>query len=270
MSRSYREGTRAHYRDARYYEQAYQKRRNDVRFYVDLAAELRARRVLELGVGTGRVALALARAGVEVVGVDLMPSMLEGLRTRLEREPASVRERVTLRTGDLRRFRAKERFPLVIAPFNVFMHLYDRSDWERALARVHEHLRPSGRLAFDVLLPDPFILSRPPTRRFTAGIVPYPSHGKRYRFFESYDYDAASQVQITTMQFVDGRGRAKVTTPLSQRQIFPAELEALLHYNGFRLDQLWGDFDRSPITNESPSEIVVARPVNPRRGTKSR
>jgi SAM-dependent methyltransferase len=262
----YNEGTRAHYRDPAYYDQAYRRRRDDVRFYEELAKEhsqgkRKAPRgaVLELGVGTGRVALGIARAGIALDGVDLMPEMLAALEKRLLREPADVRARVSLRTGDLRTVNLKRRYPLVIAPFNVLMHMYDRQDWERALKNVRRHLAPGGRFAFDVLLPELFFLSRPSHRKYSGGMVTLPEDGKRYRFLERYDYDAWAQVQTVYMEFVDGRGRVKRATPLSQRQLFPQELEALLHYNGFKIEQFWGDFRRKPLDNDSESQVIVAR-----------
>jgi SAM-dependent methyltransferase len=147
MKRTLQHGTEALYRDGRYYDHIYRSRRHDVRFYVEMARR-HGGPVLELGCGTGRVTLALAREGFEVVGVDALPSMLEQANAKLAKLPAAVRARVELRRGDLRRVRLRRRFALVIAPFNVFMHLYERRDVERALATCHTHLRPRGRLAF--------------------------------------------------------------------------------------------------------------------------
>src|SRR6185295_11400904 len=101
----------------------YRRRTQDVRFYVETALRYGGP-VLELGVGTGRVAFALAQAGVEVLGVDAMPSMLAHARARGARLPRAVRARVELRRGDMRALRLGRRFPLVIAPFNAFTHVY--------------------------------------------------------------------------------------------------------------------------------------------------
>ena len=161
-----REGSESHYRDAAYYDQAYRRRREDRAWYVALAKE-RLRpggRVLELGCGTGRISVALAEAGFSVVGVDAMAPMLKQAEARRDKRPKRVRERLRLVRGDLRRVRLGERFPLVISPFNVFMHLYTRRDVERALETVGTHLARGARFAFDVLLPDPVSLGRDPDR----------------------------------------------------------------------------------------------------------
>jgi len=259
------DGTTAHYRDASYYDHAYRSRRQDVAFYVEQARRARGE-VLELGVGTGRVAAAIARIGVPITGVDTMDEMLERARERVQRLPVAARANVTLRSGDLRRIRLRRRFALVIAPFNVFMHLYERRDIERALATAHAHLKRDGRLVFDVLNPDPRMLARDPSRPYRCRPIKRPDDGKRYGYQEAFEYDPVTQIQTIHMLFEDLQAPGHVEhVPLSHRQFFPAELEALLHYNGFRVEQQLGDFDGAPLRGDSESQVIVARPVA-RRG----
>ena len=252
-------GSEAHYADGRYYDQAYRRRRNDVRFYTNLAVESGGP-VLELGAGTGRVALAIAKAGIDVVGVEPMGPMLEQARQRMDRLPRAARERIELRQGDLMRLRLRRKFPLVIAPFNVWMHLYTREEIERGFATVRHHLAPGGRFAFDVLLPDPVSLSRDPAKQYRGGEVPHPRGGVRYRYSEYFSYDPVAQIETVVMDFEhpDGKDQS-FCTPLTQRQFFPAELEALLHYNGFVVESHSGDFEGKPITAATESQVVTAR-----------
>lgn len=252
-------GARAHYEDALYYDLAYKRRRHDVRFYAELARELGGP-VLELGVGTGRVALAVARAGVEIVGVEPVPEMLAHAREKAEALPRAARALLTLKRGDARRLRLGRRFALVTAPFNVFMHLYTRADLERALGVARAHLRPRGRFVFDVSMPDLQAMNRRPSRLYRGREVLHPGTGQRYAYLEAFEYDAVRQVQLVSMVFQNLADLADVkTVPLSQRQWFPRELEALLHYSGFRIEHMWGDFDRSPLTSDSESQIIVAK-----------
>jgi SAM-dependent methyltransferase len=263
-------GTEGHYVDGAHYDHTYRSRRHDQRFYVEIARELSASRILELGVGTGRVAIALAREGREVVGVDRMDAMLDRMRARLEREPRAVQRRVRLKRGDMRSVRVGRVFPLVIAPFNVFMHLYERSDVERALRTCRLHLAPRGRLVFDVSMPDVRAFTRDPDRFYKARPVRDPSDGRVYAYSEAFEYDAERQVQLVTSAFAQipagvpggpmvGQSDNAFVRPLAHRQFFPQELEALLHYNGFTLEQRWGDFDRGPLHLDCESQVVVAR-----------
>jgi SAM-dependent methyltransferase len=254
-------GTEGHYVDGAHYDHTYKWRRADQTFYVELARERRADRVLELGVGTGRVAIALARAGCEIVGVDRMPPMLDRLHDRLGRETRAVRERITLKLGDMRSVRLRRRFPLIIAPFNVFMHLYERRDVERTLATCLLHLAPRGRLAFDVLNPDLRALVRDPARFYKGRPVRDPTTGRRHAYSEAFEYDAPHQTQMITSAFRDLEDpRQTFVRPLAHRQFFPAELEALLHYNGFAIEKRYGDFAESAFDGTSESQVIVAKP----------
>lgn len=253
-------GTEGHYVDGAHYDHVYRTRRADQRFYVGVAREQGAGSVLELGVGTGRVAIALAKDGREVVGVDRMPPMLERLEARLMRESRAVRERITLRLGDLRSVRLKRRFPLVIAPFNVFMHLYARRDVERALATCRMHLAPRGRLVFDVLNPDLRALIRDPDRFYKSRPIKDPTTGVLRSYSEAFEYDAIAQTQMVTSAFRDVEDPRDVyVCPLAHRQFFPAELEALLHYNGFAIEARYGDFEKAPLDAWAESQVIVAK-----------
>jgi SAM-dependent methyltransferase len=255
-------GTRALYERPRYYDHAYRAHKADIAFYSALAAK-RDRGVLELGAGTGRITLALARAGVKVVGVDQSRAMLERAAERIERLPAAARARVQMRAGDMRTIRLRRRFDLVIAPFNLFMHLFSRADIEKALATVRAHLAPSGRFVMDVMMPDLGTLRRDPERVYRCRPVFDPTDGKRYAYGETFDYDARSQVQTVRMMFQRlDRPELDHTTPLCLRFYFPEELAALLHYNGFTIEHSFGDFDRGPLTEHSEHQILIARVRN--------
>lgn len=258
-SAAFERGSRALYERPRYYDHAYRRHRQDLEFYVELARAARGP-VLELGAGTGRVTLALARAGVQVVGVDRSKAMLAVARARLDRLPRRLRDGVTLRAGDLRSLRLRRRFALVIAPFNLFMHLYTRRDIERALSTVHAHLSPRGRFALDVLMPDLGTLRRSPDRVYRCRPVFDPTDGKRHAYGESFAYDPVPQVQTVRMMFQRlDRPELDRTTPLTLRFFFPEELQTLLHYNGFTVTARYGDFQRGALTADSENQVILAR-----------
>jgi SAM-dependent methyltransferase len=260
-------GHRALYERPRYYDHAYRAHRKDMGFYTELAKRCGGP-VLELGAGTGRVTQSLARAGIEVCAVDLSSAMLDRAGERLMRLPKAVANRVTLIEGDMRTLRLRKRFPLVIAPFNLFMHLYTRNDVERALETVRAHLSSAGVLALDVLMPDLGTLRRDPSRFYRCRPVFDPSDGKRYAYAEAFDYDDIEQVQRVNMFFqrLDAP-HVDRTVPLSLRFFFPEELLALLHYNGFVVEKRFGDFEGGPLTTTSDSQVIVARTKAQRSAT---
>lgn len=248
-------GSSAHYADPALYARTYARRSEDVRFYVELARG--ARSVLEYGCGNGRIALPIARAGVPVTGVDLSAEMLADLRARLAKEKEDVRARLRLLRGDMRAKKVPgARFPLVLCTFNTFLHLYTRDDVERFLARVRAHLAPSGRFVFDVSMPSPIDLARDPARTYRLPDVRHPD-GRRYRYRERFDYEPLRQVLFVAMEH-EGDDHSFVT-PLAHRQFFPAELEALLHYNGFAIETLAGDFGGAPADRHADSLVYTCR-----------
>jgi SAM-dependent methyltransferase len=259
VSKKERPGADAHYRDGRYYDHAYRTYRPDIEHYVALAVQSRGP-VLELGVGTGRVAIAIAERSIDIVGVDRMDAMIDRMRERLAKKPRAIASRIELVQGDLRTIDLGRRFPLVIAPFNVFMHLYDLADIEAGLTTAHKHLEPGGILSFDVLMPDFVSLRRDPGRLFKSRPIKHPKDGRRYAYEEAFRYDHSGQVQTVSMIFTDLEdGENKFVTPLAQRQFFPQELRALVHYNGFDLVRFDGGFRSEPIDEYSQSQVIVAR-----------
>jgi SAM-dependent methyltransferase len=252
-------GSRALYERPRYYDHAFRRHRADIAFYRALAA-LSGGPVLELGAGTGRITLPLLRAGASVTAVDRSRAMLDRAAERALRLPSAARERLTLVQADLRCLRLRKRFALVLAPFNLFMHLYTRRDVEAALQRVAAHLSARGRFALDVLMPDLGVLRRDPARLYRCRPVFDPSDQHHYAYAESFAYDPVTQVQEVQMQFQRlDKPEVERTTPLSLRFYFPQELLSLLHYNGFQVIEHYGDFERAEPDAASEHQVIVAR-----------
>jgi SAM-dependent methyltransferase len=215
--------------------------------------------VLEYGIGNGRVALPLARAGAEVVGVDLNLEMLKNLAARLQREPAAVRERLLWQRGDMRSKRLNRRFDLIIAPFNTVLHLYSLRDFERFFARVLEHLAPGGELVFDFSVPNPENLCRDPTRRYRAASHWRPKNGCRVLYSERFDYDPVRQILLVWMEFEPEGSLRPWRVPMTQRQLFPREAERMLREAGFHGLRFVADFNPGRALVDVDSLVIHAR-----------
>ncbi len=238
--------------------------RPDVRFFVEMSREVPGP-VLEVGCGTGRVLLPCARAGATMVGLDLSPRMLEVARHRLDEEPPDVRARVTLIEGDMRTLDLGQTFDLITLPFRGFQHLMTAEEQRCALRRLRAHLAPGGRLVIDVFNPSiPFM-----------GDERYSIHPMREpeftmpdgrRVVRSFRIAARSFVQQTQeVEFTidvthpDGREEQHLER-FSMRYLFRFELEYLLECEGFRVEAIYGDYDKSPFGAKYPGEIIaVAR-----------
>jgi len=211
--------------------------------------------ILELGCGTGRVAIPLAQDGHDVVGLDRSPAML----ARAERH--ARREGVTLRlvVGDMRSFSFSEAFPLIAIPFNTFLMLTPDDRWA-CLARVREHLAPTGLLAVDCFQPDPELIvdkdggvreewtrrdveSGRDVTKFSSSRANVDQVDLRWWFEELDDEGHVTRWQrATTLHY-----------------LYRREAELLFSAAGFDLDALHGDYDGSPAGSASPKLLVVAR-----------
>ena len=211
--------------------------------------------VLELGVGTGRVAIPLAKDGHEVVGIDRSEAMLK----RAEAHARRARVTVRLVESDMRTFSLDRAFALITIPFNTFLMLTPDDRWA-CLARCREHLAPAGRLALDVFQPDPNKIAgvdggvREEWRRRdpeTGGSSP--SSRARARMWTRRTSGGGSRT--SSMAERSGRSGREATLHFLYRR----EAELLFPAAGFELDSLHGDYDGSPVDATSPHLLIVAR-----------
>lgn len=233
----------------------------DVPFYRDLARR-RGGPVLELGCGTGRLAIPMARAGVPVTGVDISRPMLERFQARLDDEPEEVRARVRLLETDATTLRLEPAsFAMVAIPFNVLILIADRGRQKRVLEVAARHLAPGGVLALDVMNPLVLSLGGDPS--------PQPSFPRRNpRTGNGYVKHAmTSRLDEDQRQRIHGwyeevlPSRSVLTTDYSfhWRLIFRWELTEMLERAGLVEEESFGDFAGAPWTVDSTRIVLVAR-----------
>ena len=124
--------------------------RPDVELYCEFAKNAQGR-VLELGCGSGRILIPIARASVEITGVDLSEHMLKRCRLKLESETVEVQKIVSLTQSSMTAFELNEQFALVTIPFRAFQHMVTVDEQITCLKSVYRHLQPGGKLLFDVV-----------------------------------------------------------------------------------------------------------------------
>ena len=237
--------------------------RPDLEFYLDAAREAGSP-VLEIGSGTGRVLIPIARAGIEITGLDLSPSMLSVCRQRLLAEPDPVRARVELVEGDMRRFDLGLSFNLATIPFRAFQHLVSVEDQLACLGSIRRHLVPGGTLILDLFNPSLEALMRPVGVEAEDTPETLLPDGRRLsRTFQITSQDRAAQAnQVELIYHVthpDGRTE-RLVHGFTMRYLFRYEAEHLLVRAGFDVAALYGGYDRSPFGATYPGELIfVAR-----------
>jgi SAM-dependent methyltransferase len=236
--------------------------RPDVPFYVDEAAQSGGD-VLELGCGTGRVLLPIARTGRTIAGLDASHTMIERCRAKVDDEPGTVRARVTLHEGDVRDFDLGRRFQLVIAPFRVMQHLVAVDDQLRFLDAVARHLAPDGRFVFDVFNPSfATMVSRDGQEHEDTPETPLADGRTIRRGARVAGVRWLEQVNEIELAYyvapAPGAPSVRHVQRFDMRWYLRAELVHLLARAGYAVDSMYGGFDRTPLVDGSPEIIVRA------------
>jgi len=238
--------------------------RPDVAFFLNEAVNAGSP-VVELGCGTGRVLIPIARAGVEIVGVDSSSNMLSVCRERLGREPGAVQSRVRLVQADMRHFDIDGRFTLATIPFRPFQHLLTVEDQLACLAAIRRHLVDGGRLILDIFNPALDALVNGPVGQEHGEEAEFSMpDGRRVvrrqktvatnRFTQVNDFEL-----IYYVTHPDGR-QERLVHAFSMRYFFRFETEHLLARSGFEVEQVYADYDKSPYGSIYPGELIfVAR-----------
>jgi SAM-dependent methyltransferase len=246
---------------ARYYDDAYGAVPNlgrDADFYRDLASDLGGP-VLELGCGTGRALLKVAASGLPCTGLDLSRHMLDRLRERNESgdSPADLRlVRAPMQHFDLE----ESRFKLIFSAFRAFQHLYTVVDQLACLDCARRHLAPGGVVAFDVFNPHYARMGVPEEPEEED--LRFSQDGEEIVRYARVTRDTARQLLHVTMRYERWRGGSVVGNESSRfdmRWFHRYELLHLLARAGFDDVEIYGDFDASPVTPNSPALVVVAR-----------
>jgi SAM-dependent methyltransferase len=256
-------------RNAEFYAQTYDESVPDwpgeIDFYRGMAAEVKRSggAMLEIASGTGRVAIRLAQEGVNIVGLDLSPQMLE-----VAREKSVGLENMRWVQGDMRSFELGQTFEIVIITGHAFQHLNTPQDQVACLECIRRHLRRGGFLVVHLDHQDVSWLGdllREKGGRFeAAGQFQHPESGRQVRTSRAWSYEPASQTAIcqTAWEEIETDGQVVnrwQTRPTRLHCVFRFEMEHLLARVGFAIEAVYGDFFRHVLGDTSSEMIWVAQ-----------
>ena len=220
--------------------------------YEEAAIELLARLAqggpaLELGIGTGRIALPLAARGVEVHGLDASPAMVAKLRAR----PGGDSIAVTM--GNFADVKVKGEFPLVFIVFNTFFALLTQAEQVGCFRNVAEHLTPGGAFLIEAFVPD--------VARFSGGqsIRAYTVTNDRVSL-QVAQHDPVRQRMMT--QYIVFTNQETRLYPVEVRYAWPSELDLMAQLAGLKLRHRWGNWNREEFSANSEKHISVYERLN--------
>ncbi len=208
-----------------------------VAFLADLARDGAA---LEFGIGTGRIALPLAKRGVRVHGIDLSEAMVARLRAK---EGA---DQIGVTIGDFATAAVDGPFSLVYLVANTIMNLTTQDEQVACFANAAKHLEPGGSYVIEVVVPG--LQRLPPGETFQ----PFDVSSAHLGFDE---YDVARQGLISHHYWITD-GEVEVLSP-PFRYVWPSELDLMARLAGMKLRERWGDWTRQPFTSDSTKHVSV-------------
>jgi SAM-dependent methyltransferase len=225
--------------------------------------------VLEIGVGTGRLALCLASVGVDVGGLDSSSAMLRQLVRKREAFP-ELPGRVWALAADMRGFALRQRFPLAIVAFRTFLYSLTRAEQRRTLRAIRRHLLPGGRLAMSFFVPPAEMLARGRTERNEMARFPAPGGEGEVVAYDWAEFLPRQRRVVSHITYEwrgrNGRRRQRREHRLVARYLFPEEVRPLLESCGYRVVEAYGSFDRRRLTCDSREQIWLAEPAAKKRG----
>ena len=218
--------------------------------------------VLEIGVGTGRIAIPAAKKSVEIFGVDSSPEMLAVAESKAK-AAAPLPGGLTLVRADMRTLQlGRTDFALVTIPARTLLLVTTYEDQLATLCCAARHLRAGGRLIFNLFNPTPDLIYDESAEPVEIGEAADPESGRRYRLSAINRFDVDTQINNATHIVQEiGRGGAieeRARLDVTLRYLHPHEVFSLLEETNLRIDALFGWFDRSSFGEESEEMIFVA------------
>lgn len=212
-----------------------------------LVALARGRRVLELGIGTGRLAIPLAARGLKIHGIDVSPAMVEKMRAK----PGGADIPVLM--GDFAELKIAGRFSLIYVVFNTFFALLTQEAQVRCFSRVAKRLAPDGAFVIEAFVPDHRVLAQ--RNRLAAFEV-----GTERVVIDAASFDPVLQ-RTRAQHIVITDNQPPRLYPVESRFAYPAELDLMARIAGMRLRERWGWWDRRPFNSDSTTHVSVYEPV---------
>ncbi|MFX1538190.1 MAG: class I SAM-dependent methyltransferase [Promethearchaeota archaeon] len=237
----------------------------DIQFYVE-EAQKAGSPVLELGCGTGRILIPIAKADIDIVGLDYSPDMLSIARQKISKLIPETKKRIQLVEGDMRNFSFDQRFKLIMIPYRAFLHMMTPKDQRQALQCVHEHLTDDGRLVFNIFDPRLDIIaahfgslgsSLKKVNEFTN-----PETKNRVVVWDTRQYDP--ELQKIDQYFIfeelnqEGTVVFKNYSHMTLRYVYRYEMQYLLELCGYEIEALYGDFQRGSF-RYGGEQVWIAR-----------
>lgn len=230
----------------------------DIPFYLEYAKKQNGN-ILELGCGTGRVSIELAKAGYFVTGLDLSESMLKIYKNKIEKLPQNIQEKIYLKNGNMADFNLNKKFSLIIAPFRTFQALTNDNDIKNSLKCIKNHLETNGIFIINVFRPyktlDKSWCSEPKVQ-WERDDEKEGIHVIKKDYKEKIDIENQIIYPAFIYEIIDRNGNTEVYKEnLELKYYYYEQLKTVLMNNGLKIIEEYGWYDKSEIKNNR--ELII-------------
>jgi ubiquinone/menaquinone biosynthesis C-methylase UbiE len=242
------------YIDGQHYDNQVRSRRMEYyhKFFIDQAKKYGAP-VLELACGTGEVTIPIAEEGLSVVGLDFSSKMLEQAKMKSQKSGTNIEWIL----GDMTNFELNKKFSTIIMPDAAFNWIVSNESVEKCLNCIGRHLKRAGRFIFDAFNPDLAILQRERDDLYPLDEYPNPYGEGLIKVLGGNKYEKSTQISYFDSYYKIGT--EEIVKTLKLRMFFPQELDSLLYYNGFKIEEKYGDFNKEHFNSDSNRQIIICQ-----------
>ncbi|MEL6823560.1 MAG: class I SAM-dependent methyltransferase [Calditrichota bacterium] len=229
---------------------------SDLEFYKKWLPKDKEAHILELCCGTGRLTIPIAKDGYDITGVDIMPSMLEQAKAKATEAGLTI----PFIEADIRALDLPDKYDLIFIPFNSIHHLYKNEDLFMAFDAVKRYLKKDGLFLLDCFNPNiQYVVE---AEKEMQQIAQYKtSDGREVLIKQNMRYEASTQInRIEWHYYINGEFHS--VQNLDMRLYFPQELDAYLHWKGFKTTNKFGSFNEEAFTDTSEKQIFVCRHIS--------
>ena len=235
------------------YDDQYWWKKDDIEFYKSIIKS--GCSALELGSGTGRLALPLLRNNIDYYGLELSKEFCQYANDKLS--IYSNFNRITL--GDMTNFDLDMKFDYIFIAFNSFLHVLETKDAERCFQSIKKHLNDNGKFILDILVPNPLFLYRPKGHELPVMDFKDSSNGDYVEIYEKNEYNNTTEIcDIHWRYQYKNENNPNKQFNYQMRMYYPDIVNRMLIDNGYNIENVFGDYEMSTFSEESHLQIYVS------------
>lgn len=245
------------YEDANFYDEEFRDRQFDISFFVEIAQQVGSP-VLELGCGSGRIGIPIANASIEIDGIDISQPMIDNGRLQA-RESAC--NNMQFHLGNFSNFDLNKSYKLIFCATNALQHLWEDEQISSCFESVRRNLAPTGIFLIDIFNPDSNKLSRTWEQVYVFKEMNTREHGTLVVSARS-EFDPTNQILRFQLDYRRKLDDAQIKVKdIEMKCLFPDDISQFCMKHGFKIIEKYGNYDRTPITPNSPKQIIFCTPL---------